>query len=294
MENGSEAEDQGLLDLLVVLIRHIRLLTFGPLAVGIVAFATAYFKPPSYSSEAILALSEASSKQASMIMTTPLVLDPVIQKLGLSKDLPLDEAREMLASRLRTKTGKDGLLWMTVSAESPVQAQLLANALIDSWRASTIPGEQEKAELLERLGYVQKALKSIDLLLSRLTSESPAYFDGQVSRGDRGLTLVSLGELQARYFSEVQSIPRTLQGVSRDVVKLPPSLPLRADPAGRTKITLLMAIAAFLLLLIAVLLRHLVVRSLRAPRNAAALARLQAALGANSKPAPAHPAAPGG
>ena len=293
MENRSKTETLGLLELLIAILRHIRLLTVVPLAVGVIAFATAYFKPPSYTSEAILSLSESASKQAASIMSTPLVLDTVIQKQGLAKDMPLQDARDVLASRFRAKPGKDGLLWLQVSAESPAQAQTLANAVIDAWRLTTIPGAQEQAELQDRLLYVQKSLKSIEQLMTRLTSESPSYFDGQVSRGDRGLTLVSLGELQSRYFGEAQSIPRTLQGISRDVVKQPPSLPARADPAGKANFAVLMTVATFLLLLIGVLLRHLLVRALHAPHNAATIARLRSALRSDGTPASAHAAPPG-
>lgn len=294
MENRSKTEGQGLLELLLVILRHIRVLTAVPLAVGAIAFAIAYFKPPSYTSEAILSMTETSAKQAAMIISTPLVLDTVIQQQGMAKDLPLKDAREVLSSRIRAKPGKDGLLWLQVSAETPLQAQVLANAVIDAWRMTTIPGAQEQTELRERLLYVKKTLKSIEELMTRLTSESPSYFDGQVSRGDRGLTLVSLGELQSRYFSEAQSIPRTLQGVSRDVVKHPPSLPPRADPAGKAKFAVLMTVSAFMLMLIGALLRHLLVQALRAPRNAATMARLRSALRSSAKPAPAQAATPRG
>lgn len=293
MENSSEAQGHGLLDLLIVFVRHFRLLMLAPLAVGIIAFAMAALKPPSYTSEAILAMSEANSSQAALIMSSPLVLDTVIAKLQLAKETTLDEAREALQTQLRTKVGKNGLLWVTASAQSPERAQLLANTLIEAWRMTTIPGQQEKQELLERLVYVQKTLKSVDQLLERLTSESPANLDGQMTRGDRGLTLMSLGELQAKYFNESQSIPRTLQGVSRDVVKQQPSLSIRPSPAGKTKTAALLAFVTLLLLLIGLLLRHIVDRSLRAPGNAATVARLRAAVGLSKTINPAPTATPG-
>jgi len=294
MQNDSEAQGPGILDLVIVLVRHIRLLTLAPMTVGIIAFAAAALKPPSYTSEAILSMAENTSRQASAMMATPLVLDMVIGKLQLAREMSLDEARETLQSRLRTKVGKNGLLWVMVTAQSPERAQLLANSLIEAWRMTTVPGQQEQEELLERLMYIQKMLKSVDALLARLTSESPAYFDGQLTRGDRGLTLVSLGELQAKYFNESQSIPRTLQGVSRDVVKQQPSIAVRPDPAGKTKAAVLLAFVTFLLLLIGLLLWHIVTRSLRAPSNAASVARLRAALGWGKTVTPVRTATPGG
>jgi hypothetical protein len=294
VKNRAGANKQGLLDLLIVIIRHIWLLVIVPVAAGAIAFAVAYAKPQTYTSEAILSMAESATKQASLIMASPLVIDPVIDKLDLAKAAPLDQVREQLAGQISAKVGRDGLLLLEVSATSPSQAQLLAKAVIDAWRATTIPGEQAQDQLKARLVYVQKSLHSIDQLLARLTSESPAYFDGPVTRGDRGLTLVSLGELQAKYFEEAQAIPRTLQGVSRDVVRQQPSLPSKPDPAGKSSLAILVTVATFLLLLIAVLLKHLVARYLDDADNVANLQRLRAAFGRSALRTQAPPPKPGG
>jgi len=293
MQSRAGEKNQGLLDWLIVVIEHTRLLVIVPLAVGAITFGIAYLKPPTYTSEAILAMAEATSKQASLIMASPLVLDTVIDKFDLAKAVPLKQAREKLARQLRIKVGRDGLLRLEVGASSPAQAQLLSNTMIDAWRATTVPGEQEKEQLNARLTYVQQALKSLDQLLARLTSETPVYFGGTVTRGDHGLTLVSLGELQARYFAEAQSIPRTLQGVTRDVVRQQPSLASKPDPAGNTGMAILTAVATFLILLIAVLVKHMMDRFVHDPDNATSLARLRAALGRGKQPAPISPASLG-
>lgn len=285
MKSSTGAQDQGFLDLLIVVIRHIKLLVLIPITAGAVAFATAYLKPPTYTSEAIVGMAEATSKQAALLMVSPLVVDAVNNKLDLAKSKPLEQAREELVGRIRTTVGKDGLLRLEVSAQSPLQAQQLSNALIDAWRATTIPGEQEREQLKERLAYVLKMMLSIDRLLLRVTSESPVYFDGNVTRGDRGLTLVSLGELQAKYFAESQTIPRTLQGVSRDVVRQQPSLPTKPDPAGKSSLAILTAVTVFLLLLVGVLLKHLAAQYANDPNNAAKLVRLRGAFGTESKAA---------
>ena len=292
MEKGSSAQEHGLLDLLIAVVQHTRLLVIVPLLAGIAGFTLAYLKPPTYTSEAILAMAEGESKRAALMMVTPLVIDPVIDKQNLAKDMPLEQARDQLIGQIRAIVARDGLLRIEVGAPSPAQAQLLARAVIDSWRATTVPGEQEKQELQTRLIYVQKMLQSIDLLMARLTTESPVYFDGAVTRGDRGLTLVSLGELQAKYFAESHAIPRTLQGVSPDVVRQQPSLPTKPAPAGKSSFAILLTVSTFLLLLIAVLMKHLLGRYVVDARNAASLARLRAALFSGTKAVPPQTATP--
>lgn len=292
MEKGSSAQEHGLLDLLIAVVQRTRLLVIVPLLAGLAGFTVAYLKPPTYTSEAILAMAEATSKQAALIMVTPLVIDPVIDKLNLTRDMPLEQARDQLVAQIRTKVARDGLLRIEVGAPSPAQAQLLARAVIESWRATTVPGEQEKQELQARLIYVQKMLKSIDLLMARLTTESPVYFDGAVARGDRGLTLVSMGELQAKYFAESYAIPRALQGVSPDVVRQQPSLPTRPAPAGKASFAILLTISTFLLLLIAVLMKHLLDRYVVDTRNAIKMARLRSALLSGAKTVPTQAISP--
>ena len=292
MENGSSTKEQGLLDLLITVIQHARLLVIVPLLVGIASFAVAYLRPPIYVSEAILAMPEAESKQAALMMVTPLVIDGVIDKLNLAHNKPLEQARDDLVGQIRLKVTRDGLLRLEVGASTPAQAQSLAKAVIEAWRATTMPGELAKQELEARLPYVQKMLRSLDLLIARLSSEAPVRVDGAVAPGDRGLTLALLGELQARYFAESYAIPRRLQGVSPAVVRQPPSLASTPKPAGKTSLAILFAVTTFVLLVIGVLVKHYVVRYARDARNAADLTRLRAALLSGAKPTPAQTAMP--
>jgi hypothetical protein len=293
MEKNPSAPEYGVLELLIVVIQHVKLLVLLPLAVGAVVFSLGYLKQPSYTSESILAMAEAMAKEPGPIIVSPLVIDPVIEKLNLAKDIPLTQARDQMVSQVSTKVGRGGLFLLNVSADSPARAQLLGNTLIDAWLATTLPGDDEKARLQERLTYVQKMLKLTNQALERVTSESPSDFDGAVSRGDRGMTLVSLGELQAKYFSESQVISRALQGVSRDLIRQRPSLAILPDPAVKSIRAVLMTVVTFLLLLIGVMLKHLITRFTRDARNGAKITRLRAAFGFADAAKLAQPATPG-
>jgi hypothetical protein len=275
MEKNPSAPEYGVLELLIVVIQHVKLLVLLPLAVGAVVSSLGYLKQPSYTSESILAMAEAMAKEPGPIIVSPLVIDPVIEKLNLAKDIPLTQARDQMVSQVSTKVGRGGLFLLNVSADSPARAQLLGNTLIDAWLATTLPGDDEKARLQERLTYVQKMLKLTNQALERVTSESPSDFDG------------------AKYFSESQVISRALQGVSRDLIRQRPSLAILPDPAVKSIRAVLMTVVTFLLLLIGVMLKHLITRFTRDARNGAKITRLRAAFGFADAAKLAQPATPG-
>jgi hypothetical protein len=51
---------------------------------------------------------------------------------------------------------------------APAQAQALANALLDTWLKSTIPGEKYRADLEKRLSYAKTSLESVTSLFTQL------------------------------------------------------------------------------------------------------------------------------
>ena len=234
---GNESEF-GMLDILVVLARNLKLLVLGPLAVGLVALGIGFMLPRSYTSEAILALPTISGNglvnptatatataQAAAVMVSPLVLDPVIVKLDLAGGLTIQVARKKLVSQIKATVGKDGLLRIETTADTPVNAQKLGAAIIDTWLKSTEPGMQEKSDLERRYESARTSLEAIGRLLNRLTSEGAAVLNQPLTRGEAGTSIVAIAELHARYLGEVLSIPRALKGLPRDVIKQAPTLP---------------------------------------------------------------------
>lgn len=62
------------------------------------------------------------------MMVSPLVLDPVVQSLSLSAGHTIESARAKLASQIKATVGKDGLLRIDATANTPLEAQKIANA----------------------------------------------------------------------------------------------------------------------------------------------------------------------
>jgi Chain length determinant protein len=272
-----EKNEVSLLDLLVVVAENLKLLILGPLAAGLLALGIGFSMPQSYVSQAILALK--APAQAASMMVSPIVLDPVIESLKLSKGLSIEVVRKALAKDVKAAVGKDGLLLLEVTASTPIEAQTIANALIDSWLKSTVPSADERAEMEKRLAFAKSALDSTARLEEALIVKGGAGLNNLHPPGTDFL-IAAIGELETRYRSEVLDIPRSLQGLSRGVVKQPPTLPTEPASPKKGMIATLTALAAGFALLLWVFMRQAWRKASLDPdpQVALKLARLRAAL----------------
>ena len=284
-----ETQKQGisLLDLLLIAAGEIKLLIVGPLLVGLLAFGVGYVLPQTFTSQAILVLPEptetatakATAKQAASMLVSPIVLDPVIESLKLSKGESTQLARIALAKQIKARVGKDGLLRFDVNANTPLQAQVLANAVIDSWLESTAPGDQDRAELAQRLTHAKASLASVDRLQERLMAQGADDLGKPLTRGDAGAGIVIVAELRARYLGEVLSIPRLLQGLTRDVLRQAPTLPTEPVSPKKGLIAVLATLASGFVLLLWVFMRNAWKNAALDPAVAEKQARLRSAFG---------------
>lgn len=293
MDQNPENDEVSLIDLLLVLATNWKLLVAAPLLVGLCTLAISFSLPQTYISQSILRLptvnpnqqnSEALSitptpAQAAAMMTSPIVLDPVIETLDLSQGKVIQDARTELADKIKAAVGKDTLLRLDVEGASPAEAQKTADAIIDSWLKSTTPGEQEQADLAARLANAQKSLEGVNRLLERLTSEGSTTLNQPLTRGEAGTSLVAMGELQNLYLGDVLAIPRAIKGLSRDVVLQPPTLPSKAIAPKKG----LMAVVATLATGVALILFVFVRASWRKAGTDPEFARKQSELFASLK-----------
>lgn len=280
MEMEVVEKEVSLLDLLAVVAENLKLLILGTVVVGLLALGIGYALPQSFTSRAILAWPTSTPTQAAAIMVSPLVLNPVIESLNLSGGRPIQVARTELAKQIKAAAGKDGLLRLDVTANMPLEAQAIANAVIDTWLKTTVPGEQDRADLEKRLAYAQIALESVRRLLGLLTTaEGSVYLHQPITRGEAGTSIVGVGELQARYFAEVLDVSRTLRGLSRDVVKQLPTLPTEPAAPEKSLIAVLAAFGSGFALLLWVFMRQAWKNAAQDPEAAEKQARLRAAMG---------------
>ena len=276
-----EENEISLLDLLLVVAENLKLLILGPIVVGLLALAIGYALPQNFTSQAILALPTPTPTpaQAAAMMVSPLVLDPVIQSLSLAAGRTIESARATLASQIKATVGKDGLLRLDTTANTPLEAQKIANAVIDNWLKTTVPGEKDRADLEKRLGYAKTSLETVRRLFDRLTAEGSSTINSPITLGGANISLVAVGELQARYQADILSIPRTLQGLARDVVMQPPTLPTEPVAPKKSLIAVLAALGSGFALLLWVFMRQAWRSAALNPDAAEKQAKLLAAMG---------------
>ena len=262
-----ESSEGGLLDWLVTVAENLKLLVVGPLAAGLVALGIGFAMPQSYTSESILALPSTSvdgvlaatttpTLQAAAMMTSPLVLDPVIETVGLRGELTVQQARKQLISQIKTSVGKDGLLRLEATAYSPTVAQNIANAVIDSWLKSTVPSEIDRADLEKRLESAKSSLMAVEQLLKKLTTDGAANLSQPLTRGEAGTSIVGISELQSKFLNEVLRIPHLIQGLPRSVVKQAPTLPTETVAPKKGAIAMLVTLGTGVILMIWIFARQ--------------------------------------
>jgi capsular polysaccharide biosynthesis protein len=139
----ADAEDEiSLLDLLLTVSQNIKLLILGPLAAGLCALGVTFTLPATYESVAILPTNINSTLRLAA------VLDPVVVKLDLTKGKTPEQARLELNGRIKYSQDKQTKLYtLTVSGDSPQQAQATAKALLKQSYEQNRPRGSNKTRL---------------------------------------------------------------------------------------------------------------------------------------------------
>jgi LPS O-antigen subunit length determinant protein (WzzB/FepE family) len=269
-------------DLLLVVAENIKLLIFGPLLVGLVALGIAYALPQSFTSQTHLVLGD-SAKVVEAMMRAPTVLDVVLKQfpspLGIT-----DSARNAMARKLHFSTVSAGsnattdVTKLEVEDEVPARAQALANAFIDAWLATTKPPPERALELTRKLKLSQEGLDTVNQLLTRMAGETTKLIQPNVQY-ELGTQAIQLLQMRNGYADAIAAIKLEMQGVTRDVVVSPPSLPTEATKPHKSLIAVLAAIGSGFALLLWVFMRQAWRNAAQAPETSKKQAQLRATLG---------------
>lgn len=294
-ENDGET---GLLDLLVLVTENLRLLVLTSAFVGLVVLGLTHVVPPTYRSQAVLALPGSSdlsinpqqvatmlAQQAAAMMASPMVLSSAAESLGPREGWTLDRARAGLEGRVKVVVGKDNLLRLEATAPSPKEAQILADAVIDAWLKSTIPVSRERENLQKRLAYAQAGFESVERQIQSVSGAGGAQLRKPADLSEGNGSLIALHQLRAQYLDSALAMTRALEGLQRDVVvKQPPTLSVVPVAPKTRLIVALSVLSALLLVLLWILLRQAWARAAQVPESAQKQQRLLTALGLRKKP----------
>ena len=236
-----EQDEISLLDILVTLAENVKLLIIGPLLVGLSALGVGYMLPQTFESVAVLQAEQATAS----LMTTAVVLDPVVAKLGLAKDASAEEARDMLRGQIKAAVGgKDKLLTLIVSAPTPQQAQAIGNAVLEQTYLQSRPKGPVRARLEAQLAEAQGLLKN-----------------------------AAIAQIQ------VSALEAQLEGISEAQLVQAPTLPQKASQPKKAQLAIVATLATGLALLLFIFMRQALRNATADVEAARKWARIRRALG---------------
>ena len=268
-----QQEEIDLLDILVTLAENIKLLILGPLLVGICALGIAYIVPQTFESIAVLKAEQATAS----LMTTAAVLNPVAAELGLTQEDSPEEARRRLREQIKVAVGRnDKLLTLTVSAPTPHQAQIVADAVLRQTYQQSRPKASELARLEVQLKGAEARIKNAEdaagALLKRMEL-SGAAGGAELARGYGELLTVA-----AAAQKQVAELQILLDGVTDAQLVQAPTLPQKASKPKKGLIAIGATLAAGLALMLFVFVRQAVRGAAKDADAASKLARIRRAL----------------
>ena len=286
MENiapAADVEDEiSLLDLLLTVSQNIKLLILGPLAAGLCALGVTFTQPAIYDSVAILPTDINSTLRLAA------VLDPVVVKLDLAKGQTPEQARLALSGRIKFAQDKQTKIFtLTVSGDSPQQAQAAAKALLLSAYEFTRPRGSNKARIELRLNQAKETLADAKAATSGLLSILERGYKPEFAAKATGTELPrGYADLLA-YVTTAQalviSLEKELEGLNDEQLLQAPSLPEKPVSQKKAMKATITALATGFALMLFVFIRQGLRTAGADPESAAKLAAIRRALGFGAK-----------
>jgi uncharacterized protein involved in exopolysaccharide biosynthesis len=247
-----EPKEADVLDVLVHIAQHWRLLVLGPLIAGVLAFAGTFAIPKTFTSRAVflppqqqqssaaaalaqlgalsglagissLASAKNPAEQYVALLQSTTVSDRMVERFDLMKVYDVEyrfRAREDLAKRARFVVGKkDGLVSVEVEDESPQRASDMANQYVDELRRVT--GELAITEAQQRRLFFESQLTQTR---DRLTAAQQSLSSSGFSQGALRADARASAEGYARLRAEVTGAEVRLQTLRRSLADSTPEV----------------------------------------------------------------------
>ncbi len=241
-----------LLDLLAVLVEHLRMLLLVPILAGIFAYGIVSLAPVSWTSVMVL---RSGSPAIQGLASSAAVLGPTVTTLGLVPGVSFDAAVDRLRSQVKINLNQGNqLLTISVTDQSPEQAQRVARLVWEQLKRASRPIgpeierlEQQRLDLLRRSDQLESTIQPLMLRLKQ----------GQTDiRPESIRSYGQLLESALRLDAERLALEKQLNGLDDGVLLQPASMPDRPDPRQRLNIALISAVCAAVLLFGFLLLRQ--------------------------------------
>ena len=278
-----EDDEISLLDLLLTVSQNIKLLILGPLAAGLCALGITFALPATYESVAILPSDIGSTLRLGA------VLDPVVAKLDLAKGQTPEQARLALSGRIKFAQDKQTKLFtLTVSGDSPQQAQATAKALLTTAYEFMRPRGSAKERLEIRLVQAKSTLADAKAATAGLLSILERGYKPEFAAKATGTELprgyADLLNFVNSSNAAVVALERELEGMTDEQLLQAPSLPEKPVSQKKAMKAIIAALATGFALLLFVFIRQGLRTAGADPESAAKLASIRRALGFGVKP----------
>ena len=266
-----------LLDLLVVVAENLKLLIAGPIAVALIALAVTFVLPKRFESESWLRLGEGAVPQ----LTSDDIVIPLLEKTPwiTEKASTRTEALRNLREDIQASfSKKDGLLKLKTVAPSAEKARQLNVALIDAYRAFSLPKGRGLEQIQQQIALTEESLKELAPIVERVAANIDKVTPG--TEGDNvARAYISLVELKGARERALQDLNRQLLGFSVEVFAQSPSLPERPVSQKRALIGVLAGLASGMALLLFVFIRSGWRSAAQNPEDASKIQRIRQSLG---------------
>ncbi|QWG17036.1 hypothetical protein KMZ68_18905 [Bradyrhizobium sediminis] len=272
-----------LLDSLLVILRHWKLLIIGPLIAGAVAYAGSLLLPKSYRSYAYVGpLEEAMAKRSSTLIPSPVVVDAVLRKLSQRQpfsSMPPEEGRSYLASRIqfRPVQGADSrsssLYVLEVLDAEPSRARDILTATVDSWLAAMKPPPEKLASLQRLREALEVQSADLSTAIAQLMAH-PELFRPDIKTGYAPVNVADLIKLRTDGVAKSEELRSIVEGPGHDAIVLPPTMPVDPVAPAKGRIALVAAAIMFAGLVVILLFREVLVPALACSKYALGLRRL--------------------
>ncbi|MFZ2160220.1 MAG: hypothetical protein WAV72_29440 [Bradyrhizobium sp.] len=272
-----------LLDSLLVILRHWKLLIIGPLIVGAVAYAGSLLLPKSYLSYAYVGpLDEATAKRSSTLIPSPVVLDAALRKLSQRQpfsSMAPEVGRRYLAPRIqfRPAQGADSrsssLYVLEVLDAEPSRARDILTAIVDSWLAAMKPPPEKLASLQRLKEALEVQLADLSTAIAQLM-DHPELLRPDIKTGYAPVNVADMIKLRTDGVVRSEELKSIIEGPGHDAIVLPPIMPVDPVAPAKRRIALVAAAITFAGLVVILLFRGVLVPALARSRYAAGFRRL--------------------
>ncbi|MDN5249883.1 hypothetical protein QWJ17_00090 [Betaproteobacteria bacterium LSUCC0117] len=254
-DTPAEANEIRLFAVVLTIAENLRLLVIVPTVAGLVALGYSSLHPKTYESIAFLNVTEQPAAAVTLV-TAAAVLDPVAERLGLTKVIGKDAARAALLGRVSASLGnKDQMIKLVVTGENGDQAHDLAEMVLSELINVSAPKGRELEELEMDLAQA--------LLLYDANQRVIEASSGVMQQANK-LTLQNLNlqgysdliDTQMVLSTEIREYRKSLRGrVNHENIAQSPTRPSTHTSSSRLRISGLATAYTSLVLLIFVFIR---------------------------------------